>query len=87
MIDWYMSAPFHKGRKLGFPSWPPFLFKWIHILCFVLSINLVAPPPTEKWNMVYITKVDNLCDTPFHPLNLKDEKKKKKKGLGMGVDT
>lgn len=33
----YMSAPFHKGRKLGFPSWPPCpSLNWIHILCFVL---------------------------------------------------
>lgn len=65
-----MSAPFHKGRKLGSASWttppPPSCFLYLDpysMLCTVPILGAGPPNPQLKiWNM-YITDMDNLRDT------------------------
>lgn len=64
-----MNAPFHKGRKLGFPSWSPCLLIGSIFYAFVLSITWSQPHLNWK-NGIYmhkyrfiIIKMDNLCDT------------------------
>ncbi|KAI8006198.1 hypothetical protein LOK49_LG07G03636 [Camellia lanceoleosa] len=65
LMEWYMSAPFHKGRKSYHgPPTPSFLVldPYSMLLYCPFSFKTSSPTPsTETWNMgFYLTKVDNL---------------------------